>query len=278
MHSARRGQLGLQHLGQRGGLDVGGNPDDRVRVHRALELGRGAEREQAPVVDDRDPVAEPVGFLHVVRDQQDRLPGLVQLAHDLVQSDPALRVEPGRRLVEEQHGRAVHDRARDHQPLRHPAGECIDRLARDVREREPLEQRLGLHGGIGGAHPEVAAVEEKVLADAEAAVEGVVLGDDADELACERGPRDDVGARHPRTPLAGEHPGRQHSCRRGLAGPVGPEQAEDLAAPDGEIEAGDGNGAPCVHLRQAGRPDRLVASGRGLGQAVERPFAHGFVD
>jgi hypothetical protein len=45
MRSAQRRQLGLQHLGQSGGLDVGGNPDDRVRVHRALEVGRGAERE-----------------------------------------------------------------------------------------------------------------------------------------------------------------------------------------------------------------------------------------
>ena len=58
------------------------------------------------MVDDREPVAELVGLLHVVRGEQDRLPVGVQLAEDLPQRDAALRVEAGGRLVEEQDRRA----------------------------------------------------------------------------------------------------------------------------------------------------------------------------
>src|SRR4029453_3730581 len=120
---------------------------------------------------------------------EDRRPGRVQLAHELVQRDPALRVETGGRLVEEQHRRSVHDRAGDHQPLRHAARERIDGTAPDVGERDLLEQGVGLAGGVGGADAEEAPVEDEVLAHAEAAVEGVVLGEDADERARHGGPR-----------------------------------------------------------------------------------------
>ena len=58
------------------------------------------------MVDDRDPVAELVGLLHVVRGEEDRLALGVELAEDLPQRDAALRVEAGGRLVEEQDRRA----------------------------------------------------------------------------------------------------------------------------------------------------------------------------
>ena len=55
------------------------------------------------MVDDRHPVTELIRLLHVVGREQDRLPVGMELAHDVPQGQPALRVEPGRRLVEEQH-------------------------------------------------------------------------------------------------------------------------------------------------------------------------------
>jgi hypothetical protein len=86
-----------------------------------------SEREDPAVVHDRDAVAELVGLLHVVRGQQDRLARRVELAEDLPQREPALRVEAGGRLVEEQHGGPVQDRARHHEPLRHAAGQRVHR-------------------------------------------------------------------------------------------------------------------------------------------------------
>ena len=54
------------------------------------------------MVDDREPVAELVGLLHVVRGEEDGLAVGVQLAEDLPQRDAALRVEAGGGLVEEE--------------------------------------------------------------------------------------------------------------------------------------------------------------------------------
>src|SRR5258706_5225525 len=54
--------------------DLGIGPDG------LLERRRGVEREQAAVIDDRDPLAQLVGFFHVVRREHDRLAAPVQLA------------------------------------------------------------------------------------------------------------------------------------------------------------------------------------------------------
>ena len=88
---------------QRVEVAAGRDLDDRCRRRpmRFSRVGR-VEREELAVVHDRDPVAELVRLLHVVGREQDGLPFGVHLAEDLPQRDPALRVEPGGRLVEEQ--------------------------------------------------------------------------------------------------------------------------------------------------------------------------------
>ena len=53
--------LVAQHGGKLVEVAVGGDRDHRVDAHRLLERRRGVEREQATVVDDREPVAELVG-------------------------------------------------------------------------------------------------------------------------------------------------------------------------------------------------------------------------
>ena len=73
------------------------------------------------MVDDGDALAELIGLFHVVRGEQDRLPVGVEVVEDLPHGDAALRIEAGGGLVEEQHGRSMHDGAGDHQPLRHAA-------------------------------------------------------------------------------------------------------------------------------------------------------------
>ena len=95
------------------------------------------------MIHDRHTTTELVRLLHVVRRQHDRLPVAVQLAEDLPQREPALGVKTGRRLVQEQHGRPMEDRSRDHQPLRHAARERIHRRVGPARELELLEQPLG---------------------------------------------------------------------------------------------------------------------------------------
>ena len=73
-----------------------------ARGRRVAELfGRPVGHDPA-VVDDDDPVAEPLGLLHVVRRVEDRLPRVAQRLEALEDRVPALRVDAGRRLVEEE--------------------------------------------------------------------------------------------------------------------------------------------------------------------------------
>ena len=60
------------------------------------------------MVDDGQPLAEPVGLLHVMRGHDEGQPALVQAAQRLPQEAPGLGVEADRGLVEEQHLRVVH--------------------------------------------------------------------------------------------------------------------------------------------------------------------------
>ena len=50
-----------------------------IRADRLLELRRRVERQDLAVIHDRHAVTKLVGFFHVVRGEQDRLAGVVQL-------------------------------------------------------------------------------------------------------------------------------------------------------------------------------------------------------
>ena len=205
------------------------------------------------MVDDRDPLAEDVGLLHVVRREQRRLPGAVEVLEDPPEVDARLRVDAGGRLVEEQHLRLVHERAGHHQPLREAAGEVEDHRVGALGERELLEQLVGPRAGAGARNAEEAAVVVEVLPDRQRAVERVRLRDDAD-LALDRRRR------------AGGRRGRRRARARrvgttvvvsipivvDLPGAVRAEQPEELAAPHFEVEPVDGDErpvTPCVAAR-----------------------------
>ena len=67
----------------------------------------------------------------------------MQVGEDAPEVDARLRVDPRGRLVEEEHLGLVHERARDHQPLREPAGELVHHRRRALGELELLEQLVG---------------------------------------------------------------------------------------------------------------------------------------
>ena len=225
----------------------------------ALERGGRVDGERLAVVDDRDPLAQDVRLLHVVRREERRLAGAVEVFEDAPEVDARLRVDAGRRLVEEEHLRLVDERAGDHQPLREAAGELEDHRAGAVGERELLEQLVRPRAGLRARHAEEAAVVVEVLPDGERAVERVRLRDDAD-LALDGGRvAPDVEAGDERPALRRDDRRRQHPDRRRLAGPVRAEQAEELAAADLEVEPVDGNEV-AVDLAEL-----FGADGRGFG-------------
>ena len=162
----------------------------------------------------------------------------------------------------------MEDRPGDHHPLRHTARESEGVGLGPVGELESLEQFVGSLARGLRAHAEVAAVEVEVLEHGEAAVERVDLRDHADELLGERRLGDDVDVADEGLAARGDDPSRQHADGRGLAGTVGPEEAEDLAFADREVELIDGlhrrGAAPTREL--LGQADAADHLGTGEGQ------------
>ena len=175
-----------------------------------------------PVIHDGHAVAELVGLLHVVSGQQDRLAVVVEIAEDLPQGDATLRIETGRRLVEEQHLRSMHDRPCHHQSLGHAARQRHDRGRRSLDESHPLHQLARERLGLLGTHAEVATVELEVLEHGHRPVEGVALRHDADQLLGQRGSRHQVDPADLDRSPGRDDPSGEHADRRALAGAVGP--------------------------------------------------------
>jgi hypothetical protein len=84
-----------------------GRPVHADRHHVAsdlpLELVRCTVRDDLTMVDDGDPVAERVGLFQVVRGEEDGHALVAQPAYLVPHVRPALRVQAGGRLVEEDH-------------------------------------------------------------------------------------------------------------------------------------------------------------------------------
>jgi hypothetical protein len=143
------------------------------------------------------------------------------------------------RLVEEQHLGLVHQRPGDHQPLRHAARVDVHLVVAAVAQPELLQHPVRPGAPLGARHQVVGGVEDQVLAGGQRPVQ-------VDPLRHHRQPppRLDRVAQHvdpgdPGSAGGGHHPGREDPHRGGLAGTVGPQQAEDLAPGDLERQPVD---------------------------------------
>ena len=128
--------------------------DDVVEV--LLEQARRRPLgDDAAAIHDRDDVAEEVRLFHVVRRQQDGAALGLDRADQVPEVVAGLRIEAGRRLVEEQHARVVRERDREQQALHLPAGELAVIAIRDLLERAGLDQLVDV------APPRVQAREQR---------------------------------------------------------------------------------------------------------------------
>ena len=138
----------------------------------------------APVLDDRDAVAELLGLVEVVGGQQHGLAEAAQLAHRVPRLPPRRGVEARRRLVEEDQLGVADQRQRQVQPPRLPAAQRPDPrvgLVLQPAERDDLVD-------VARARVQRGPVRER-LAHAEEAVHAAGLQDDPDPLAQRARPR-----------------------------------------------------------------------------------------
>ena len=169
--------------------------DDR-RAVVLLELGRGALGDGAAAVDHHDPVGEAVGFLEVLRREQHGRAARDELFDHAPEVGAARGVEAGRRLVEEQDRRSVHERGGEVEPAPHAAGVRLGRTVRRVGQPELLEQLVGARAGALARLVGEVADEPEVLASGEVVVDGGVLAGEPDALAHGLGIGHDVDAEH----------------------------------------------------------------------------------
>ena len=194
-------------------------------------------RDDPPLVDDRDLVRELVGLLEVLGGEEQRR-ALAHLGPDHVpHAESAARVEPGRRLVEEEDARPAGQRRREVEPPAHPARVGLGDAVCGVLELEALEQLVGARAGLLFREVVEPSEHPEVLASGQVLVHGRVLAGEADRLAHRLRFADDVEARHACAAGIRLQQRREDADGRRLAGPIRPEQAENGAFLHLEVDA-----------------------------------------
>jgi hypothetical protein len=245
------------------GLGSGdGDSADRVQLCRAdlvaeanLDLLRrgppqplhGVLGYQPAFPDNRDPVSDTLHLVQLVRGQEDGPPGGSGLTEQALELMPHQRIEPGRRLVEYQQLRPVHE-GQDQAgllpvALRQFADRAIGHYLEPVGQL-PC-QRVAGTAGAGESGDVLAAGQPGEQFEIARQVAGTAMNPGAADSG--------IKAKDPGRLLQGQqHP---DGCR--FARPVRTEEAEDLPRLDPQVQAGH-RGDTAVPL---GQPDRLNRRG-----------------
>ena len=163
------------------------------------------------------------------------------------------RIEAGRRLVEEDELRVADEREREVEPPLLAARQRPRALVGRLRQAGQRDRLVD----VARRRIQAGPVRDG-LAHGQVPVHAAGLEHDAEPLAQGDRPRSGVEAEHGHAAARARAVALEDLDRRRLAGAVGPEQAEDLAAPDGEGDAAHG-GLLAVGLAQVLDLDRHVA-------------------
>src|SRR3984885_4087457 len=212
--------------------------------------------------DDGDAVSQALGLFHVVGGEKDRLAQVAQAADDLPGSASGRGVKPRGRFVEEDQLGVADQRQRhvESPPLsaRERGGALVGLLG-EVDERERFAHWTG--------RVVVAGVQLEALARGESRLGLGLLEDEPDALTPTRRRVPRVGAEYLDGALAGLAKAFEDLDGRRLAGAVGTEEGEDLAAAHLEVDPANRLLVSVALAQAANRNDRIasVRDGRGVG-------------
>src|SRR5262249_4738430 len=117
--------------------------DGGAGAQQTDQAGGGILRDDAPVIQDSDAVAEYLGLIHEVRRQEDGPALLAQPQDGLPEQAAALRVEASGRLVEEHELRITDQCQSERQALSLPAREILRVGPSLLLQRHLAQQRTG---------------------------------------------------------------------------------------------------------------------------------------
>src|SRR5207302_11312206 len=158
-------------------------------------------------------------------------------------------------LVEEEDPRLRDERAGDLEPPPLAAAVAADGTVEQLGHPEGLRELGDALPSRPRLDPPETSVEIEVRAAGQRPVHDRLLKDDAADLSCGERLLGDVEAADPRRSAGRADRRRQHADRRRLAGTVRPEQAEDLARSDVEVDALHRLHVARVHLAKLSRLD-----------------------
>ena len=207
------------------------------RGSRRLSSSGRALGDQPAAVEHRDPVGELIGLLQVMRGEEDRHAAVHEIADDPPHGAAAARVEAGGRLVEEDDPRIADQGHREVEPAAHAAGVRRGRFAEPPRPgRTARAARRSAVAPSARSRWHRSAISDRFSSPVRSVVHRGELAGDADHVP--------DGVRLSRRVVAGDahlsgvglDQGRQDVHRRGLAGAVRPEQGEDRAGGDAQVD------------------------------------------
>src|SRR5262245_41225765 len=213
----------------------------RLRPEAGFELGRGADGADAAAVHERDAVAELLRLFHVVRREQHGDPLGPQRAEPVPDGVATDRIEPDRRLVEDEHPGLVHERLGELEAPDHATRVAVGGPVGGVLEVHRGKQLLDAVGALAARDVEEAGEHRHVLAPGELPVGRELLGDVADEPAGLHGRLRHVEPEDARRAFDDRQQRREDADGRRLPGAVRPEEPEHLARPHVEVDAVDGD-------------------------------------
>ena len=193
-----------------------------------------------------------------------------ELLDQLAGLDDLLRVEAGRRLVEDEHLGVVEQRLREADALPVALRELAALAVRHVGDPRALHHRGHARLALGPRHALDARAEVEILAHAHVGVERRRLGQIAGAALGLDRLLDEIEAGHDGGALGGRHVAGEHAHGRGLAGAVRAEKAEDLAAFDREADVVDGGegAVPLGEVLDLDHVGRLREVGPCSGKAL----------
>jgi len=151
-----------------------------------------------------------------------------------------LRIEAGSRLVEHQDSWAGNERTCNGESTLHATRERLHLVLRAIAELEEFKQFIGPGRNAGAIHAEEATEDEQVLAHGQLHVQRLLLMYNAD-LATNLGAVEIwILAKDLQRSRGTWRDARDHAHGRRLPSTVRPEEAEELAVANVEVDAGHG--------------------------------------
>ena len=133
----------------------------------------------------------------------------------------------------------MQQRRADVDPALHPPGVLVHAVLLPVDQADQLQHLVHPRVEFRPVHPVHPPPEEQVLPPAQVLVQGDLLGDDSYQFADLLGLPGYGETSHPGVAAVGTEEAGEDGDGGRLAGPVGPQQAEDLALLDGEGDVVD---------------------------------------